>query len=120
MADTRGDILVVDADLMALARLRDAAARAGKDVQTTTGAGVGERLSSGSIEMIVLDLDQGGHELVDAVATLREKGIQLPRVIAFYSHIDEQLGAAADSAGFETYPRGRFWRTLDDLLTAST
>lgn len=101
---------------MALARLRDAAERVGLNVLTATKENVSGRLEDGSVRVLVLDLDRGGKELIDSVSALRSADVDVPRVLAYFSHIDEELGAAARAAGFETFPRGRFWRSLEELL----
>ena len=116
MTEERGTIVVVDADLMAMARLRDAAERVGFDVLTATKDNLSGRLQGNSVRLLVLDLDRGGKELIDSVSALRSADVDLPRVLAYFSHIDEELGASALASGFETYPRGRFWRSLDELL----
>ena len=116
VTEERSTIVVVDADLMATARLRDAAERAGWDVLAATKDNLPGRLEGNSVRLLVLDLDRGGKELIDAVSALRDADVDLPRVLAYFSHIDEDLGASALSSGFEAYPRGRFWRSLDELL----
>jgi hypothetical protein len=110
MSRVEGDVLVVDADLMALARIRESAQRVGREVKTASRATLPENIDG--IVVFVLDLDRGGVELVDAVAAL-----QPSRVLAFYSHIQADLGRASSEAGFETYPRGKFWNSLDALLS---
>ena len=110
------DILVVDADLMALARIREAAGRAGMEVRTTPGAAIGSALEKGTPRLIVLDLDRGGTDLVGRVAEALAQFPQSARVLAFFSHVNEDLGRAAQEAGFETFPRGQFWRSLDELF----
>lgn len=116
MNEQQGTIVVVDADLMAMARLRDAAERVGFNVLTATKENLAGRLEDDSVRLLVLDLDRGGKELIDSVSALRSADVDLPRVLAYFSHIDEAVGAAARSAGFETFPRGRFWRSLTELL----
>ena len=61
---------------------------------------------------VVVDLDQEG---VEAVTELRASGFE-GRVVAFFSHVNEELGAAATDVGAEVHPRGRFWRNLASIL----
>lgn len=62
--------------------------------------------------LVVLDLDQ-----VEDVAAWVETAGPLPgRVLGFFSHVQEEKGAAARAAGIEAHPRGRFWRRLAALL----
>ena len=60
----------------------------------------------------VIDLDEAGAGVVD---DLRAEGFE-GRVIGFFSHVNEELGAAAAAAGADVYPRGRFWRDLEAIL----
>ena len=110
MDRVEGDVLVVDADLMALARIREAAQRAGREVRTASTGNLGDRVDE-DVAFVVLDLDRGGLELIEATAALESV-----RVLAFFSHVDDDLGRASTKAGFETYRRGQFWRSLDALL----
>lgn len=66
-------------------------------------------------EVAVVDLDGEGAE---AVAELRNLGFA-GRILGFFSHVNAELGGAAEAAGAEVYARGRFWRDLSDLLTDS-
>lgn len=38
------------------------------------------------------------------------------RIVGYYSHVNEAAAAAAAAQGIEAIPRGRFWRTIDELL----
>ena len=64
-------------------------------------------------EVAVLDLDEVG---VEPAASLKERGFT-GRILGFYSHVDETLGASAAAAGIEAYRRGRFWRELGEILS---
>jgi hypothetical protein len=108
--------IVVSIDLLARSRIDDAAARAGWRVELTSAQGLRERLASTPADLLVLDLDAGGKELLEEVA--RAEDALPPRVVGFFSHVDAELGAAAAAAGCEAMPRGRFWRTLPDLLAS--
>jgi hypothetical protein len=110
-------LLLVGGDLQARARLEPAADAAGMRLDTTSAEALQEALESLSPEVVVLDLDAEGTAVLGAVAAARRSGISLGRVVGFYSHVDAPLGEAARRAGCEAHPRGRFWRSLPDLLT---
>ena len=66
----------------------------------------------GSYAIAVVDLDVVG---VGGVEELRRAGFE-GRIVGFFSHVNEALGAAAAAAGVEVFPRGRFWREARALL----
>jgi hypothetical protein len=114
--DARRTIAVVGGDLMALSRIEAAA--------TANSLGL-RRLSQGdlesideppAVELVILDLDSGGRELVDAWSSLA--GDSGPRAVGYFSHVDATLGDHARAKGVEALPRGRFWRSLDEILAA--
>lgn len=109
-------VLLAEGDLMAQARLESAAATAGASIETVAGMGLLERLRRSVPDILVLDLDRGGQPLIEAVAAARAEGITLGRVLGYLSHVDKQLAEAAEAVGCEAIPRGRFWRTLPNLL----
>ncbi|HEY7876133.1 MAG TPA: hypothetical protein VIG64_13540, partial [Actinomycetota bacterium] len=67
--------------------------------------------------LLILDLDAGRRELLDAVQAARAAGLVPGRVVGFISHVDKELSAAAVDAGCEVFPRGKFWRALEKLLS---
>jgi hypothetical protein len=111
MADT---IVVASRDLQVQARLQRAT---GGAVVFTAPTGFADRLPGTSL--LVLDLDSGGRAAIDEAAAWIGSGDAPVRVIGFYSHIDDELRRAAQGAGIEAYPRGRFWRDLAMLLEIS-
>ena len=104
---------------MARGRLEPAAAAAGAELETVSVAGLPVRLRREVPDVVVLDLDTGGRDLIGAVESARAEGILPARMIGYFSHVDEDLGRAAADAGVETYPRGRFWREAATLLRPS-
>jgi DNA-binding response OmpR family regulator len=112
---SRSHVLVVDADLMALSRIREAASRAQREVTTANGDSLGRVLADTPADLLILDLDRGGTDLVRKAQEATADAEDL-RVVGFYSHIDTELGQSAREAGFETFPRGVFWRSLDEVL----
>jgi hypothetical protein len=101
---------------MARARLEQAASAMGLALTTAAPGGLAEALRRKPPEVVVLDLDGGGEALLAEVERARTGGIEPPRVVGYFSHVDESLGAAARKAGCEALPRGRFWRTLPEVI----
>jgi len=104
-------ILLVSTDLQARVRLE---AALGAQVVTRR-----PQQSPGELrpELVVLDLDQLGAE--DAARWAEAVRAQAsPRVVGFFSHVDEGLGDHARELGIETFRRGRFWRSAREILAA--
>ncbi len=112
-------VLLVDADLMAQARLGDAVRRLDREMRTTQTAGLVEALLDSDPEILVLDLDNGAEKLLSELGKARRAGITPKRVVGYYSHVDVELGDAARAAGCEPIPRGRFWRALNEVLAGA-
>ncbi|MDQ3932920.1 MAG: response regulator [Actinomycetota bacterium] len=107
-------VLLVDGDLLALGRV-EAATRASGATLRTCGVGeVAQSLAAQPADLVLIDLDRAGPAGLDALGAI---GSPNPPVIAFYSHVDENLKAAAHAAGVEAWPRGRLWRSLERLLS---
>ena len=109
--------VVVSPDLLARSRLDDAARRAGWRVEFATEQTIRTRLEGGVVDLLVLDLDAGRHELLEQIADAREHDRLPARVVGFFSHVDTELAAAARAAGCDAMPRGKMWRGLADLLS---
>ena len=107
-------IVVASADLQVRARVDRAA---GAVATFTAPTGFAEKLPGAGL--LVLDLDAGGQAAIDEAAVYAGTADGPSRVIGFYSHIDDDLKRAAQAAGIEAYPRGRFWRDLPSLLGVS-
>lgn len=107
-------LLLVGGDLMARSRVEDAARRAGLEFGQVPA--LGSAPTGAPPTIVVVDLDSGGREALDALAAARDRGDEPLRAIGYFSHVDAELGEAARGAGLETYPRGRFWRTLPAIL----
>lgn len=109
-------LLIIDADLLALERIRSQAEKNGHEVHASTSAKLGTTLLEHSIEMIVIDLDRGGDDAIDALVKARSEGAVPARVVGFYSHVAPERAEQAEAAGCRALPRGRFYRTLTELL----
>jgi DNA-binding response OmpR family regulator len=107
------DVLFVGDDLLARARVEEAAKRSGANVQVVTTEEVG-RMVVESDALVLVDLDRAGP---DGLAGLSEAAGRA-RVIGYFSHVDEELGRRARAEGLEALPRGRFWRELPEILAS--
>jgi hypothetical protein len=114
--DGRRRIAVVGGDLMARSRIEAAATANSLDVQRLSQDDLGSLAEAPAVELVILDLDSGGRELIGAWASVA--GQSGPRAIGYFSHVDAGLGDHARSKGVEALPRGRFWRSLDEILAA--
>lgn len=113
-------ITLVSPDLMARGRLEPAATGAGAELDTVRVDRLLERLRREVPDILVLDLDAGGRDLLAVLETARSKRLLPGRVIGYFSHVDEDLGRAAAAAGIDAFPRGRFWRDVQTLLRPGT
>ncbi len=114
--DERRTVLLVGGDLMARARLEAAAREAGAELVIASRETLEAELVENRPAMVVLDLDAGGDRLLAALGRARARGLVPERVVGYFSHVDAALGQAAGAAGCEAMPRGRFWRSLAELL----
>jgi hypothetical protein len=113
-------VLLVGGDLSAKARLEAATAVAKMELRLARFGGMGAALSSSKPAVLVLDLDDGREGVLEELAAARSEGLVPAAVFGYLSHVDESLAEAARKAGCEPMPRGRFWRTLPDLLTEAS
>ncbi|MGH2747391.1 MAG: hypothetical protein ACRDKB_05655 [Actinomycetota bacterium] len=110
-------VLLVGGDLSAKARLEAAAAVAKVELRLTGFGRMREALTASRPAVLVLDLDDGRERVLEELSAARSEGLAPEVVFGYYSHVDEGLAEAARRAGCEPIPRGRFWRSLPDLLT---
>jgi hypothetical protein len=104
---------------MAKSRLVDATSRAGIDLRTTTVDGFADAMNKVRPSLVVVDLDEGRDAVLKQITDVREAGLLNSRTVGFYSHVDRALGEAAQQAGCEPWPRGKLWRSLEQLLDSS-
>jgi DNA-binding NarL/FixJ family response regulator len=105
---------------MAKSRLLDAASRAGATLENTSPEAFRARLSELDASLVVIDLDEGRDDVLEQLRAVTEEELGSARVVGYYSHVDRALGEAAEQAGCEPWPRGRFWSGLDELLQAAS
>jgi DNA-binding NarL/FixJ family response regulator len=108
-------VLLVGGDLMAKSRLVDATSRAGVTLVSTTVESFRDRLQETEPSVVVVDLDGGREAALDEIRAARDDLLPA-RVVGYYSHVDRALGEAAEQAGCEPWPRGKFWANLEQLL----
>lgn len=107
-----GIVILVGGDLNAQARVGDAARRVQAELQRVEPEDLPAEIASKAPSLIVIDLDDVGAEVLAALP--RSSGSST--VVAYFSHVDTDLGERARRAGFEALPRGRFWRELPSLV----
>jgi hypothetical protein len=101
---------------MARERVRSAAAHLQMKSVSAAPADLIDALRSETPDVLVLDLDEGRVALLGHLEEARADGLVPDVVIGFYSHVDAELGQAAEQAGCRAVRRGRFWSSLPDLL----
>ena len=109
-------VLLVGGDLMAKSRLIDASSRSGVTLENATVSDFRARLRETRPSIVVVDLDQGREAALEQLRAAGGEDTLPARVVGYYSHIDRALGEAAEEAGCEAWPRGKFWAGLEQLL----
>jgi hypothetical protein len=104
-------VVLIGGDLNDRARLESAASRAGLAFRRTAPDAFASALNLDPA-VVVLDLDGIDAGLLEEVASTPDR----PRVVGYFSHVDEELGRRAREAGCEAFARGDFWRSLDRIL----
>lgn len=116
MLPTEPFVLLVGGDLLGTDRLLTASRASGLELKKTTAAGLEDVLVHSSPVLLVIDLDGGHRDAVNAVARARDRGLLPDRTVGYFSHVDTALAESARAAGIEAWPRGRFWNSLGELL----
>ena len=114
----RSVIVLID-DLIFETKIRSTAASLGvaaavvKSVTDLSAA-----LNAEAAALVIVDLNTGG-DAIEAIRTSARHATQ-PRVLAFVSHVDQDLATSAREAGAdEVMPRSRFNIELPRLLDSS-
>ena len=77
-----------------------------------------ERLADDDVGLVLIDLNADGANPLDAIRATRQLA-DPPRIIAYVSHVQTDLAAAAGEAGAdEVMPRSAFSAQLPELLKA--
>jgi DNA-binding NarL/FixJ family response regulator len=114
--DSQRSVLLVGSDLMARERIRSAAAHLEMKARNASPDQLIAALRDEPVDILVLDLDEGRDDVLAELEQARAAGLTPHRVIGYFSHVDRDLGAAAENAGCEAIRRGRFWAELPVLL----
>jgi CheY-like chemotaxis protein len=95
--------------------VKETAKQAGVSLETAgTGEALAEAARTDGTSLLIVDLNARGS--IEAIEQLRAAGIKLP-VIAFFSHVQAELGERARAAGCEqVMPRSKFSRELPEIL----
>lgn len=109
-----GKLVLASSDLNARARVLGAAG----DREVVITAAVGYTTELSGAQVLILDLDDGGHEALQELRAARAASSAPAHVIGFMSHVDRDLGTAARAAGCRPIARGRFWTHLAEMLDA--
>jgi hypothetical protein len=110
--------LLVSDDLMVAARVEHELSAAGADMARVAPTAMLETLRAGSFDVAIADLDGGREALVADLATARSERVAPATILAFVSHVDRDLAAAARSAGVNVTTRGNLTRAVAGLLQA--
>ncbi len=116
MSDT---VLALVSDLFFVGKIEETARQLGASLHVVPSA---ERLfaeiQSAAPRLVLIDLNYDAAESPRTIARLkREDSTQSIRVVAFLSHVQEDLARAAREAGADAVlPRSRFSQTLPDIL----
>lgn len=114
--DSQRTVLLIGSDLMARERIRSAAAHQAMKSVFAAPADMLDALRAEVPDVLVLDLDEGREALLSDLEMARANELTPNVVIGFYSHVDADLGRAAEEAGCRPVRRGRFWASLPELL----
>jgi hypothetical protein len=98
-------VLAFVPDLLFGSNVIGALRAAGHDAELVSDVG---DLDAGAGDVLVVDLTADAPERIERVRTLRD---DRPVVLAFYAHVEADVRAAAEAAGFElVVPRSRMAR----------
>lgn len=115
-------ILIVVADMIFRAKIRETARHLGRAVETaSTAAAALEKADAVRPSLVVVDL---GDDRVAPFETIRalktDARLGAPRVVGFFSHVLVEQKRAAEAAGCDVVlPRSAFVKRLAELLADS-
>ena len=114
-----GRVVALVEDIFFIAKMKETAKQTGVALETAGNppefGGLAEAARADGTSLLIVDLNARGS--IEAVEKLRAAGITLP-VIAFFSHVQAELGERARAAGCEqVMPRSQFSRDLAEILS---
>ncbi len=110
-------VLFLSSDLVFSSRLAAAGNRIGVPVSAVSSIdAAAARISSGPIQLVVIDLSQASLDVEMAVSELRKARAGLA-IVAYAPHVHEQrLRGAAEAGCNEVFTRGQFDRQMEEIL----
>ena len=111
-------ILVVVDDLFFLAKIQQTARQVGVPIETVEPSKAEVQAAEGPVRSVILDLNHRSGKAVDTIRTLKEnQATKNVRLLAFLSHVQSDLAAAARDAGCDVVlARSAFSQQLPQLL----
>jgi DNA-binding NarL/FixJ family response regulator len=108
-------VVLVD-DLFFQAKIMETAKQLGVELRTcTTPDALSAEIAKAAPKLVIVDLNARANPL-EAAERVRASGHQIP-VVAFLSHLQVDLAARANAAGFpEIMPRSKFAQNLATIL----
>jgi len=111
-------ILTVVDDLLFLAKIQQTAQQVGIRVEVIDPAMVEERVKNSGVNSIILDLNHRSASAVEVARSIKANpDTRHVQLVAFLSHVQTDLAAAARAAGCDVIlPRSAFSQQLPQLL----
>lgn len=113
-----GPILVVVNDLIFLSKIQQTAQQVGVAVEVVDPLKIGDRIKTSPACSVILDLNHRFGAAVETARALKANhATQNVQVVAFLSHVQGELAAAARAAGCDmVMARSAFAQQLPELL----
>jgi hypothetical protein len=106
-------VVVLTDDLLFGSNVLEALRAGGSEAVLAGDAAAAERELPGG-ELLIVDLTSGAAARIEAAAALRRPGLAM---MAFYAHVESDVRAAAERAGFDlVVPRSRMAREGASLV----
>ena len=110
-------VVVFTDDLLFGSRVLGALREGGHQAVLAADAAAAERELPGG-ELLIVDLTSDAPGRIESAAALRRPGLS---IMAFYAHVESDVRAAAEGAGFDlVVPRSRMAREGASLVTGLT
>ena len=112
-------VVLVATDLFFVARIAETARAAGVTLITTSPGQALEACNVAPTDLVILDLHGPGDPIALAEALKADAETRGVPIVAYYSHVDRELGERARAAGIDrVLPRSAFTAKLPALLSA--
>jgi len=112
-----GSCIAVVSDLIFSSRIKVTAAQFGAECTTAgTSSGLQAALDAQNPALVLVDMNCEGLVPVEAIRAVKSRAAA-PRVVAFFPHVQGELGERALAAGADdAWPRSAFAQRLPELL----